>query len=712
MTDLFTRDALAAVAWGAANLLLAAAGWRLGRRLAPEDPPTARVIHAIVFGWAAVVGVATLLGLCQALTPLTVLAGVAAVAAVALWYGAGGAAAAPVGPADRAVLIGWLVLLAYWLGRVACDGLLRFPTDWDALMYHIPLVDQWLQTRSLYAPRDATWYNPGNNELMGLWAVAPFSGDFLIGLNNLPAGMLLSLGGVELARQAGAGRAYACLGGLAVVASYVVFRQLTDAENDVAAAGLFLASIYYALRHARSGGRGTLLLGAAAVGLLAGVKYYALGFGVVAGTTLVVGALLARGPRPAARAAAVGLLGALLLGGYWYLRNAWLTGTPLYPKGYNAQTDLMAQWRTGIWGSTLLGSGRPEVLPLATDAVWRMAGPCHVLAFLAAPLTAGWLVASGLGRERLGDPGRAGALRVALALALAGAGLVWGCIPFAIETTPGTLNALRGGYIPVRFGLSFLSLSVVALALLLHDLGSGLGRLAARLVGWTKRAGRWAWPGRTVTLLPGTAFGVAAGYQFFRQATRDGLSDAPLDGLLVGVNVGVLMAIGSLCRRSWPGARRRIAVGAAVGLLTLGAVAAEQLAQRWHAEFSRFYDRLFGVTVYSRLAARDPATTSICSLNYRYYPFFGSRRQFRVARPLWVPTYDALGDYLRAHDSTVVVAILHDPFPNGRYREAHRWLAERSGLFPEIQRDWAFLICAVDRVRLGDLAPETPSPGP
>ena len=44
-------------------------------------------------------------------------------------------------------------------------GVLRFPTDWDSLMYHIPLIDHWLQDGSLYAPGCAVWYFPGNTKV-------------------------------------------------------------------------------------------------------------------------------------------------------------------------------------------------------------------------------------------------------------------------------------------------------------------------------------------------------------------------------------------------------------------------------------------------------------------------------------------------------------------------------------------------------------------
>lgn len=708
MTELLIRDALAAVAWGTVNLLLAVVGWRLSRRVAPGDPPTARILHVAVFAWSTIIGVATLLGLCHALTPLTLLTGVAAAAVVAFRYGAGGAVDAPVTYADRAVLVGWLALLAYWIGCVIQDGLLRFPTDWDSLMYHIPLIDQWHQAGSLYAPRDAVWYNPGNNELMGLWMVAPFSGDFLIGLNNLPAITLLSLGSVELARQVGRGRLAACVAGLAVVATLVVSRQLVSAENDMASAGLLMASVCYALRHARSGGSGDLLLGAATVGLLAGVKYYALGYGFAAGATLVLGALLARGPRAAARTAMVGILAALVFGGYWYLRNAWLTGTPIYPKGYDAETDVMSGWRPDIWSSSFLGSGRAEVLPLAVSAVRRMVGPCYLIAFVFAPAVAGWLAASGLWWWRRGDLGGAGSARVALALALIAAGLVWGCIPFTVETwPPGSLNALTNGYIPVRFGLSFLSLAVVALAVVLHDLGSGLAGLAARLTGGTNTAVRDSWFIRALALLPVALFGAAALHQFFRGTSEGGPANfASSDNLMTGLNVGLAFALSYLCWQSWPERRRTMAVGAAIGLLVAGAVVAEKLAQRWHAGFTPFYERLFSVPTYSQLAARDPATTNICALHYRYYPCFGSRRQYRVARPVWVPTYPQLRDYLRTHECTVVVAALGGGGDIPRYTKAAGWLAEWPGVFSEAHSDRRFIIFEVDRVQLERLEPE------
>jgi len=61
------------------------------------------------------------------------------------------------------------------VGLIVTQGVGRFPGDWDTLMYHLPLVDLWIQTGSLYVPECAVWHAPGNNELLGVWWAVPFS---------------------------------------------------------------------------------------------------------------------------------------------------------------------------------------------------------------------------------------------------------------------------------------------------------------------------------------------------------------------------------------------------------------------------------------------------------------------------------------------------------------------------------------------------------
>jgi hypothetical protein len=297
------NDAVAGLVWLLVNGLLAVAVWRTGGRCFPDDVARQRVIHALIIGWAIVAGAGIALGSVGGLTPAALLASVAAVAAgLLVWCrlaeardrrGAHresgspsvgcarilvGCDSVPTGSGRRPNLLcvwwtaAWRVLAALLAARLVLDGLTAFPRDWDSLAYHLPLMDHWLRDRTLYMPDCAFWYVPANNGLIGLWCVAPFSGDFLFALNNVPTIVLLVL----LAR-----------------------RRWTDAVK-------------------------------------------AAGWGVVSAT---------------------------LWGGYWYARNVWVTGAPLFPKGFGDSADVWSELRPDSHTSTLLQSGRVEVWPMLAEAV-------------------------------------------------------------------------------------------------------------------------------------------------------------------------------------------------------------------------------------------------------------------------------------------------------------------------------------------------------
>jgi hypothetical protein len=344
-------DAVAAVLWLLAQASLCGLAWRSS--FACPRPPVfrERLLYGLLLFWACLVVAATLLGVCGAL------AGYSLLGAVTIGYGAillalrgqkGAGAPAPKAAAPRAGAldpwgVAWCAVFAFWVGRIIVDGLLAFPSEFDALMYHIPLVDHWLQARSLYAPDNLIWSNPGNNELVGLWFVAPFSGDFLIALNNLPATVLLAVASVELARNLGLSRGFAHAAGLAIVAQPVVWAQLTNEGNDVAVAALFLATFACGVRFARHRSGTDLVLGGLGLGLLAGVKFYALGYAAVAWVVTVGLVTAVRGWREGLRLAATWVAGGLLCGGYWYIRNTVVSGSPLFPLGTRPDNDVLAE---------------------------------------------------------------------------------------------------------------------------------------------------------------------------------------------------------------------------------------------------------------------------------------------------------------------------------------------------------------------------------
>lgn len=703
------RDAAVALIWLAVNALLARAAWKTSRRLFPGEALLAHLLHATVLCWAAVVGVALFLGLLGWLTAPTLLAGVTGVAGLALWRIRRREAPDPAAPAgndaaalpgegrERAWLAVWGSLLAGLLAWITLQGILRFPVDWDTLTYHLPLIVQWLRQGSLYAPDEANWANPGNNELFGLWMVAPFSGDFLITLGNIPAIVLLALGTVELLTRLGASRPWCHVCGWAALTTYPVLDQALTAGNDVAVAGLLLAALSYTLRYIQNKRNPDLVLAAVSLGLLMGVKYYALGYAAIAGASLVALVGVKHGWRAAGWAAGAALGGALLWGSYWYVRNVVVTGTPLYPKGLTRATDLTGRIRPDHWWQTsILGNQDPSVFPLLSTAVWRFAGPCHWGAAQALPMFLLWLLVSAWWLGRRAPQGTAHHGRLALAGWLVATGFLWGVTPFSVTARPGTLDMLHAGYSPVRYGLCFLSLAVVTLALVLHDVAAGMRYLADRGTG-TSSVRRWL--RRALLALPLLVFTAAVVDQLVRGLVRN-FSDKSREAdlvLLLAMNLVLLSVflvwVGRLLPRLRPGIVMAVALA-----LTLGVAGA---GTRWHRDFAEHYDGLFGGSFFrEQMPTLDPASTHICVADYRYYPFFGSSRQMPASRPLWLPTYASLLEFLDTRQATVVAALHQHRVGFDRYGETDQWLSEHPETYSLMEEGTYLVVYQVHRDRL------------
>src|SRR5262249_54526105 len=105
---------------------------------------------------------------------------------------------------------------------------------------------------------------------------------------------------------------------------------------------------------------------------------------------------------------------------------------------------------------------------LALDSISSMAGPFHLAAIIALPLSLFWLIASSWRpRYQANNPARS--FRAGLAVIIAASALVFLVIPNTVEISPGTMNMLKNQYLPARFGLSFLSLAAIAFLVVLDD---------------------------------------------------------------------------------------------------------------------------------------------------------------------------------------------------------------------------------------------------
>ena len=499
--------------------------------------------------------------------------------------------------------------------------------------------------------------------------------------------MLLGLATVELMRMTGSHDSFSHLAALAIVSTNVFIQQSVNNKNDLSVAALFLTSLLFGLRWGRAGRLVDLVLGACAFGLLVGIKYYALGYAaVVWGVTGIV--WQTRGVRSVITGWMVWACGALLLGGYWYLRNFAVTGTPFYPLGISQRTDVLHEIYPNTWSSTFLGNPNPEVFPLAVRAVWRMAGPVHVAALLLFPLVMiGLLISCIIQLPRRQSEGVA---RGAIVLAAMGSLLVLLITPWATETEPGTLNHLRGGYLPVRFGQCFLGMAVIALAVFLNDCGKCLCLPKEHPVHL----------GNTLTCL---VFATALGWQLVTVFRSVHFRPGQLSGTIV-IAVCLLLATVLVWQvRQLDCWSRWIATAVGTCLVAVGVVWGVNLgASTWHGTFVSSYDLKFHTKVFSTLSKLPPEETRVCTIASRCYPFFGSRRQFRVCRPERILSYQNLAHYLRDHRVSVLITFEDDDRAYPRYRNIGQYVSSHPQAFQPVIEDSHFLFVRVHNELLVD----------
>lgn len=718
-------DASVSVAWLLTNFLIAFAIYCIGRRLYPGEQVNHILGHCIVMFWASIVAAGFALSVIGFLLPWALVGAVLVICcatSLALRHcrlpiggvceavaGAKGAAlevASREGArVDRAWLLVWASVFAFWIGHNVVDGLLMFPTDWDDLMYHLPLVTSYIQSGSIYAPDAPRWSDPGNNELIALWLVGPFSGDFLYPLTNIFSAVLLAWAAREVCRLAGASIALGNLGALVIVSNYVVLKQLTILGNDVAVAAAFIAALAYALRYSCSGRGADLALGVVCLGLLSGVKFYALGYAAVIAAVSAPVCVARLSWRGNFQLFVLGSLGVTLFGGYWYLRNWVVGGSPLYPLGRTPSSDEFSGFYPNVWQTTFLGNGSSELLPLLIEAVLSLGGPVHLLGLVACPLVVLWLL---LGVWAKGHS----AARRMIAAATIGAGLVLAVTPFAVEDVPGTLNQMHWKYCPVRYGMCFLTMAVLALTVVLDDISRLVRVIGPRLTLFLVRRftchsgcpgpvpfAKWAFGGAVPALL---AVGLAVQIVEQVRAVRAEV----VDSLLIAVNVLLIANISRLLLQNR--GRFRGALVALVGLYTLltMAMGVEHISRRWHRGFNQFYDRMLSRGMFDYFAKKIPPGTTICVLDLRPYPFYGPARQFHVCQPGSMRTsYPAWERYLRER-RVGLVAARFDLRGNDwcEWLRARPWFAEHPDTFTRIEdSSWPYVVY---KVKGGDVPSE------
>ena len=495
--------------------------WSLQRRFLKRLTGAASILATLVLGLALLIWPAEVLGTFAAWSAPAYLA-LVVVLGVGLWASAGRVAPGGGGEDDRArnrlppatgparpePLIPTLIALALALIATVhfASGvkahLSTGMTGFDSTWYHGPFAAGFLQSGDTWrlhfiAPQFLAWFYPANGEIFHAAGMLAFGRDLLSPFLNLGwfLGCLFACWGI--------GRPYRvatwslALGAVALSVPALA-DQAGEARNDIVGIFFLLAAVALALNAWQSRDRPMDdEVGAPGLGLAtAELATVGLSAGLAAGTklnfllpaaVLVLGLAAIGGRGTRARALLASGLGALVGGGYWYLRNLAHAGNPLPWIHHLGPIDLPSPEQA------LGGREAHSVLGYLGDGTiwsdWFLPGLHHglwiVWPLLGLAAVAGLVLAAlGFRRSRSAEGGvgeQPRSLRPEAALAVAGlvglaAALAWLVAPTSASGPDGIPRGFESGlrYLapalvlglallpatpPLRLGLSSLSAS-------------------------------------------------------------------------------------------------------------------------------------------------------------------------------------------------------------------------------------------------------------
>ncbi len=352
----------------AVPLLLVLGGCMLASALVREGTRGERLLAALLLTVAGGSLSTVLLGSMGILGPATI------VATALLWVVVTYAAQRRAGPP---VKLPPLLVGTPWVTRLALAGLLALAlpyawralgvviVDWDGLNYHAYKYARWLQEGSIVRieapnPYDWTASYPAAHEAFVAQLTGVLSNDMLAKTLNMPllAGLVAAITALGTRLRLPAGISLA--GALMVVGTPALFGWAATTYVDHLLVLGLVAALLFSLRADHDQGdslpwRDHVLAGVA-MGLALGAKYSALPIALLL-AAVHVGIGLRRVNKLRFAIGALGLFAgtAALVGGFWYLQNWWVTGSPVWPVPigpFEGAMDPKRSWE----GSSILGS--------------------------------------------------------------------------------------------------------------------------------------------------------------------------------------------------------------------------------------------------------------------------------------------------------------------------------------------------------------------
>ena len=235
------------------------------------------------------------------------------------------------------LLLTFLLVFLPFLWRMWGQYTEVHPLSWDVVSYHFPNVVDYMQTASLWTTRGPFSVYPGGNEALQLWSFVFLRSDALVGLNYAISVVGLFLVALLISRQTlpklhpfGLLISTLVLWGAVLSLPAFRLRLLEVGRNDIEL-GLWLLAVLWSLqlytnRPALKARMGWMVISGICLGMAVGIKPQAIYWipGIVAIVAMPWFPAPERSRPIASKLRAVSLYGsipAVLLGGFWYVRN-------------------------------------------------------------------------------------------------------------------------------------------------------------------------------------------------------------------------------------------------------------------------------------------------------------------------------------------------------------------------------------------------------
>ncbi len=359
------------------NAALALAGYWTARHAFRQPPGLTRGLAAVTLAWTwATVGMLLLGALgWLALGPLCVWTGFGLLISGLLRRRDSHRSEAGTAPADEqswgwagVAAVGLLIWGAVTIGVPSL--FLPVKVVSDGPIYHLYFAARWWKEGKLSliaAPfgENAATYFPAVGDLWFTWLMAGWGSDRLAKIGQAPFLLTAALAAFAMARRLGARCSASVIAATWFAASSPLLLFSFEPNVDtIFAAGYLLAAFFFFV-YAREDGRGaTLALGGLAAGGALGTKAIGIVFVPILLALAALAVLRNRGASSKGRHLLVLMATPLVMAGFWYGRNLWLTGNPLYPLHVTFFGRVLL---TGWYDSSVMASS-PYYLPVRD---WR-----------------------------------------------------------------------------------------------------------------------------------------------------------------------------------------------------------------------------------------------------------------------------------------------------------------------------------------------------